>query len=163
VIVVAVVIVAAIIGAASGSGSGSGNAPKHFQVNNKAVASLVTNVINNNSGSPGLAHPPTIYCVPSGAQCDINYTLKEPTGISAGLELVDPTAQIWKGLFEDPRFRSGLITVSGPLVSQGGKSSDGPMFTLDCNRGDADQIDWDQVDAHGLQSICTFHQMIESL
>jgi hypothetical protein len=56
-----------------------------------------------------------------------------------------------------------LITVSGPLTTQGGKSVTGPMFTLDCNRSDADQIDWGQVDAHGIHDICTFDQLISSL
>jgi len=37
------------------------------------------------------------------------------------------------------------------------------MFTMDCNRADADQIDWDTVDAKGIQSICAFDQLIESL
>lgn len=160
--VIVIVAVIAIVGAIGGGG-GSGNAPKSFTVSDKTVASLVTNVINNNGASPGLAHAPTVDCNLSKSHCDIEYTLKEATGISAGLELVDPTAQIWKGLFEDPRFNSGLITVSGPLVSQGGKSSTGAMFTLSCNRGDADQIDWDTVDAHGIQSICTFGQLISSL
>lgn len=159
---IAVVVLIIIIAAVAGS-SGSGNAPKHFTVSNAAVASLVKNVINNNSSSPGLAHPPSVDCTASGSHCNINYTLKEPAGISAGLELIVPTAQIWKGLFEDSRFNSGHITVSGPLVSQGGKSSTGAMFTLDCNRSDADQIDWGTVDAHGIQSICTFDQLIRSL
>ena len=160
--VIAVVVLIVIISAVAGS-SGSGNAPKNFTVSNASVAGLVKNVINNSSDSPGLAHPPAVNCVVSGARCDIDYTIKEPAGISAGLELIVPTAQIWKGLFEDPRFRSGLITVSGPLISQGGKSSTGPMFTLACNRADANQINWGTVGAHGIQSICAFHQLIQSL
>lgn len=159
---VAIVVIVVIISALGGSG-GSGNAPKNFTVSDISVAGLVKNVINNNADSPGLAHPPSTDCTSSGSRCVIDYTLKEPAGISAGLELIVPTAQIWKGLFEDSRFNSGLITVSGPLVSQGGKNSTGPMFTLSCNRTDADLIDWDTVDAHGIQSICTFHQLIESL
>lgn len=160
--VIAVVVLIVIISAIAGS-SGSGNAPKNFTVSDGSVAGLVKNVINNNSDSPGLAHPPTIDCTSSGSHCVIDYTLKQPAGISAGDELIVPTAQIWKGLFEDPRFNSALITVSGPLVSQGGKSSTGAAFTLSCDRSDADLIDWDTVDAHGIQSICTFHQLIRSL
>ncbi len=163
VLVIAVVVIIAAIAGSSSGGSGSGNAPAHFTVTTGAVAGLVKNVINNNEDSPGLATPPIVSCTSNGSSCAINYTLKEPAGISAGLELVDPTAQIWKGLFEDPRFHSGVITVSGPLTSQGGQSSTGPMFTLGCNRSDADQINWDQVDAKGIQNICDFTQLIQSL
>lgn len=160
---IAVVVLIIVITAVAGSSGGSANAPTTFTVSNKSVSKLVTDVINNNGDSPGLAKAPGVDCVSSGSQCDINYTLKEPAGISAGLELIVPTAEIWKGLFEDPRFHSALITVSGPLTSQGGKSSTGPMFTLDCNRSDANQINWGQVDAHGIQDICTFDQLISSL
>jgi hypothetical protein len=159
---VVVVVIIVIIASASGSG-GSGNAPTSFTVSDAAVAKLVTNVINNNGNSPGLAKPPSANCTANGSQCSIRYTIKEPAGISAGLELIDPTAQIWKGLFEDSRFQSGVITVLGPLTSVGGQSSAGPLFTLGCNRADDSQIDWNTVDAHGIQTICQFSQLVSSL
>ncbi len=163
--VIVIVAVIAVISGSSGSGGGGGsaNAPKNFTVSNTSVAKLVTDVVNNDSSSPGLQHPPTVDCNTSASHCTIDYTIKTPAGISAGLEVVGPTEQIWKGLFEDSRFNSGLITVSGPLVSQGGKSSNGPLFSLDCNRSDADLIDWDTVTAKNMQEICTFDQMVSSL
>jgi hypothetical protein len=159
--VVLVVIIAVIVSAVSGSG-GSGNAPSSFTVSDGAVVALVKNVINNTGSSPGLQGAPQANC--SGeTQCDIKYTVKEPTGISTDLELIQPTAQIWKGLFEDSNFQNGTIEVDGPLTSVGGISSNGPLFTLSCDRNAASQINWDNVDGNGLRTLCQYTKHVKGL
>lgn len=156
-----VVIIVAIVSGGSGSG-GSGSAPSSFTVSDSAAAGLVSNVINNASNSPGLHGAPQVNC--SGeTQCQITYSVNQPVGVSTDLELIQPTAQIWKGLFRDSNFQSGMITVQGPLTSVGGVSSDGPLFTLSCDRTAASQINWDAVDGNGLRSLCQYTKLASGL
>jgi len=134
------------------------SAPSSFTVSGSAVSDVVTQAINNTSGSPGLNGSPQVNC-DGETSCNITYTVKEPTGIDSNLELVQPTRQIWKAMFEDSNFQSGRIEVDGPLTSVGGKSSTGPFFTLSCDRSAASQIDWNNVDGKGLKALCTYTQM----
>ena len=159
VIIALIVVIASIAGS---GGGGSGKAPSSFTVSDSAVVDLTKNVINNTSDSPGLQGTPQADCT-GETQCDITYTVKEPTGISTDLELIQPTAQIWKGLFEDPNFQSGTITVSGPVTSVGGVNSNGPLFMLSCDRTAASQINWDNVDGNGLRTLCQYTKIAKGL
>jgi hypothetical protein len=125
-------------------------------VSSRSVATLVTDAIDNNSESSGLAHPPTVKCSASGARCNVQYTLKQTVGLNGpiGALEVGPTAQIWKGLFEDSRFKSGVIAAFGRPIH----GAEPEMFTVKCNRNDAGQINWDHVDAHRIESTCTLTQ-----
>jgi len=160
-IVVLVIIIGGIATAISGGGS-SGNAPSSFTVSDSAVVGLVKNVINNASDSPGLQGTPQANCN-GETNCRITYTVKEPAGISTDLELIVPTAQIWKGLFEDSNFQNGTIEVEGPLTSVGGVSSNGPLFRLSCDRSAASQINWDNVDGNGLRTLCQYTKQASGL
>jgi len=155
VIVIIIVVIVDVTG-------GSGEAPSHFTVSNNAVVGLTTNVINNTEDSPGLNGTPTASCQGRG-HCQIIYTVKEPSGISTDLELIQPTAQIWKGLFEDPNFQGGTIEVKGPTTSVGGKSGNSLLFTLSCDRSAASQIDWNHVDGNGLRTLCLYNQTAKGL
>ena len=66
-------------------------------------------------------------------------------------------------MFEDSNFQHGTIEVVGPVTSVGGKSSNGPLWTLACDRSAASQIDWDNVDAKGMRSLCTFTPLVSGL
>lgn len=157
-LIVIVIIIVVIVDATGGSGK----APSHFTVSDNAVVSLTTNVINNTENSPGLNGTPTANCQGRG-HCQITYTVKKPSGISSDLELIQPTAQIWKGLFEDPNFQGGTIEVKGPTTSVAGKSGNSPLFTPSCNRSAASQIDWDHVDGQGLRTLCQYNQIATGL
>jgi hypothetical protein len=164
-IVVLIVIiggVAAAVSGGGGGGGGSGKAPSNFTVSDSAVVSLTKNVIDNAGSSPGLQGTPQADCR-GERHCRITYTVKQPTGISTDLELIQPTAQIWKGLFEDPNFQSGTIEAEGPLTSVGGVSSNGPLFTVSCDRNAAAQINWDAVDGNGLRTLCQYTKLVKGL
>jgi hypothetical protein len=67
-----------------------------------------------------------------------------------------PTRQIWKTLFTDPQFESGVINLKGPVTTIGGKSETSTYYTLSCDRSAASQIDWDKVDGDGLRTLCNY-------
>lgn len=152
---VVLVILAVVAGVVAISGSSGYSIPTSFTVSDSAVSHVVTGVINSEEDSPGINGQPTVNCV-GDSSCTIGYTVKQPAGISAALELIDPTRQIWKALFEDSNFRSGTITVSGPATSVGGKTTNSPLFTLTCDRSAAAQIDWDNVGVQGLKTLCNY-------
>jgi hypothetical protein len=160
-LVVLVVLVVIIVAVATSGGS-SGNAPKHFTVSDGAVSGLTKSVIDNAEDSPGLHGRPRAKCQ-GQAHCEITYTVKEPAGISSNLELIQPTAQIWKGLFEDRKFKGGIIEVKGPATSVGGKTTNSDLFSLSCDRQASNQIDWNDVQASGLKSLCVFIQQVKGL
>jgi hypothetical protein len=140
-------------------GSEGFKAPASFTADEQSVSTLVTEAINKEGSSPGLAGSPNVNC--SSSACTISYVVKEPTGISFDGELMQPTRQIWKALFEDQNLKSAKITVEGPLVSVGGKKSAGPLYWLECTREDASQINWDEVEADGMKKICEYHKAVK--
>jgi hypothetical protein len=141
------------------SGSEGFKAPASFTANEQSVSTLVTEAINKEGTSPGLAKPPTVSC--SSSECTISYVVKEPTGISFDDELMQPTRQIWKALFEDSNIQSTKITVEGPVVSVGGQKSTGDLYSLSCTREDANQINWESVEADGLKKICEYNKAVK--
>jgi hypothetical protein len=147
-----------VISALTGGGKSHGAAPAGpLNVTNASVAAVVTQAINGAETSPGLAKAPSVECTPT--HCNIAYVLKEPTGINSELELIQPTAGVYKALFSAPRFQEAEITVAGPTSSVGGKTSESALFSLTCNRAAANQIDWGNVEAKGLMTLCTYVPM----
>lgn len=79
------------------------------------------------------------------------------------MQLISPTAQMWKAMFNDSQFQSGTITVKGPATTAGGKTETTVYFTLTCDRADASKIDWDIVDGHGIRTQCDYEPQTEGL
>jgi hypothetical protein len=143
------------------AGCGEYKAPASFTVNDASVTEAVEGAINNGSG-PHLASKPTVACdLEGGKECTIRYTTKEPVGISFDDEMIQPTRQIWKAMFDDPAFQSGQITVEGPTESQGGIKSTSPIYVLTCDRANDKEIAWDTVEASGIKSICAYHKDVK--
>jgi hypothetical protein len=79
------------------------------------------------------------------------------------MQLITPTAQMWKALFNDPQFQSGTITVRGPVTTAADKAETAIYFTLTCDRAAASKIDWDAVDGHGIRTQCDYKAQTEGL
>jgi hypothetical protein len=139
-------------------GSEEAKAPTSFTANDGSVSKIITEAINGGT-SPGLAKPPEVHCF--NKECLISYVIKEPTGVSYELEEILPTRQVWKALFEDPSIKAAKITVEGPVESLGGKKETGEIYELECNREDASQIDWDNVDEEGMTKICKYERKVK--
>jgi hypothetical protein len=152
---IAVILIIGVI-AGGGKSGNNGSAPTNFIVSDGAVAHLVKGVTDPASG-------PQVACA-GRVSCQITYTVAEPLGIFSGWsEEVQPTMQIWKGMFEDPQFQTGTITVDGPQTSIGGQSSTGPLFTLSCDRSAANEINWDQVGETGIKTLCSYHALVRGM
>ena len=151
----AMVIALMLVGCGS---SEEAKAPSSFTASNASVSELVTKEINGGT-SPGLAKPPTVHCLNN--ECLISYVVKEPTGVSYEAEMILPTRQVWKALFEDPSIKGAKITVEGPVESLGGKKETGEIYELECTREDANQIEWSNVTEEGMTKICTYHKAVK--
>jgi hypothetical protein len=79
------------------------------------------------------------------------------------MQLIEPTRQMWKALFNDPQFQSGTITVKGPVTTVGGKNETGSYYTLTCDRYAASQINWDNVDGKGIRTLCDYNAQLQGL
>ena len=154
------VIIVALIALISSAAGGSSKTPT-FNGSNASAEAVTKSVVNGDEDSPGLAKPPRARC--GGPACTIMYTIKEPTGISTSLELIDPTRGVFKALFKDPSIHEVVVEVIGPTTSIGGKSSNSQLFSLSCNRQAANQIDWDNVGADGLKTLCVYQPVAKGL
>lgn len=152
VVLIVVLIVVVVIVSVNTVGGGGYTAPGSFTVSDSAVASLVSGAINKTSGSPGLHGSPQVNCT-GEASCNVTYTVKDFAPF-ADLELIAPTRQIWKALFEDSNFQHGTITVKGPPMP--GVSRISALFTLSCDRNAASRINWDNVNGDHLRRRCSF-------
>jgi hypothetical protein len=172
--VVLVLISLLAAGCSNGSSpNGGADTVRSIVVSNTTAAGAVTAAINGAGTSPGLAGAPRVRCLREGAaqsmsgraglNCFISYTVKKPAGINPDLELIQPTAGIWKALFSDPRFQAGYIEVRGPTTSVGGQSNISPEFSLACNRHAASQIDWNGVTGEGLRKLCVYVRLVGGL
>ncbi|MGO9101112.1 MAG: hypothetical protein ACLP9Y_17360, partial [Mycobacterium sp.] len=151
--------VAAVIVVAGCSTARDYSAPTSFTVSNDTVADVVQQALTRTSYATRGDGPPTVDC--SGkTRCTIAYTVQEPVGWINDVELMLPTRQIWKAMFADPQFQNGTITVSGPVKTMRGKETS-VLFTLSCDRRAASQIDWNNVDAKSLKTVCNYTQQVE--
>jgi streptogramin lyase len=153
-------VTAVALGVASGCTMAADySAPPSFTVSNDAVSLLVEQALTRTSFAAQEDGSPAVDC--SGeTRCTIAYTVQEPVGFINEVELVLPTRQIWKAMFTDPKFREGTITVSGPERTRREKETS-VLFTLSCDRGAASQINWDNVDAKGIKTICNYTRQVE--
>lgn len=155
----ATVIIALVIGALVGCSTGrTYSSPTQFAVTNEAVAKVVQQAIDADSVATKLDGPVSANC-DSTKTCLISYNVEAPVGksdIMNDTEMIEPTRQVWKTLFTDPTFKSGTITVSGPVTSVGGKTSTDVFYSLTCDRQAAAKINWDKVDGNGLRSLCVY-------
>jgi hypothetical protein len=157
---------AAAAGGLVGCSSGrTYSAPATFTVTDEAVAKLAQQAVDADSAATKLDGPASANC-DSQKTCTISYTIEEPIGgasSKADTEMIEPTRQIWKALFADPTFQSGTITVSGPVISIGGKPATDVYYSLTCDRRAAGRIDWDKVDGEGLRALCAYSPKIKGM
>jgi hypothetical protein len=144
------------------------SAPQSFTVGNAAVAQLIQEALGADRFAAPIEGSPIVNC--NGRKtCTISYTVRETTGtifhkeVAADDQLFLPTAQMWKGLFTDPQFQSGTITVKGPINPAQSDSEMGIYFTLTCDRAAASEIDWDSVDGHELRHQCAYKPEAQGL
>ncbi|MGX9672653.1 hypothetical protein [Mycobacterium sp. HM-7] len=139
-------------------------APSSYTVSNEAVVKTVENALGDGrpSGATKLAGAASAACT-GETSCKVYYAVEESTGIDNDIELVQPTRQIWKTLFADPSFETGTITVTGPTTSVGGVQHMSTLFELTCDRNVISQIDWDNIDAHGLKALCTYTPKVNGM
>jgi hypothetical protein len=136
------------------SASHAYKAPASFTVSNDAVAQVVHDAIAGDLHAKPMSGSPTVNCTRE-TTCDIAYTVQgSPSDPDS--QLIEPTRQMWKGLFTDPQFQSGTITVSGPVTTIGGKTETSTYYTLTCDRDAASQINWDNVDGKGIRTLCAY-------
>ncbi len=71
--------------------------------------------------------------------------VKEP-GTGFDHELILPTRQVWKAVFENPSIKLARITVEGPVENAGAQKTTGKIYSLDCTGEDAGKINRDEVE-----------------
>jgi hypothetical protein len=144
------------------------SAPQSFTVGNSAVAQLVQEAIGADRFAAQIEGSPAVTCT-GRTTCTISYTVGNTSGtifhkeVAADMQLFMPTAQMWKGLFTDPQFQSGTVTVRGPVSTVHSNSQTATYFTLTCDRADAAKINWDNVDGHDLRTQCDYKPETEGL
>jgi hypothetical protein len=144
------------------------SAPQSFTVSDNAVAQLVQEAVAGDHWAAQIDGSPSVKCA-GRTTCTISYTVRETSGtifhkeVAADMQLFMPTAPIWKGLFTDPQFQSGTVTVKGPVSTAKGNNETASYFTLTCDRADAAKINWDTLDGHELRSQCDYKPETEGL
>lgn len=148
----------AIVGGAIGDlfGGGDDDKPANradngpFVISSSSVEQLVTDT--------GSGEDPDVRC--DGRQfCEVSYKV-EIIGIDTNQELVLAQSEVWKGMFDDPQFDGGVITLRGPVTSVGGKQSTADVLRVACNRQAARQINWGNVDADGMRALCNWQELV---
>jgi hypothetical protein len=144
------------------------SAPQSFTVGNAAVVQLIQEAIGADRFAAPMEGAAIVNC--NGRKtCTISYTVRETSDtifhkeVAADDQLFLPTAQIWKGLFTDPQFQSGTITVKGPVSAVQGNSGTATYFTLTCDRAAASKINWESVDGHELRHQCAYKPEAQGL
>jgi hypothetical protein len=126
-----------------------------FTVSRAAVIRVVQDALADAITPAKLNGLPVVTC--SGEKtCAIAYTVMKATGIGRDIELIQPTRQIWKALFLDARFDSGIITVSGPVITDDGNVQISQLFTLRCNRDVGSAVDWKLVSGLVIRRVCDY-------
>lgn len=136
-------------------------APDVFTVSNDAVTQVVRDAVAGDRFAAQIDGAPQVDCT-GQTTCAIGYTVHEANGTVfhkeriADEQLILPTAQIWKALFNDPQFQSGTVTVKGPVPMARGDDQIATYFALTCDRAAASKINWDHTDGHGMRVQCTY-------
>jgi hypothetical protein len=143
------------------SASHAYQAPASFTVSNDAVAQVVHDAIAGDLHAKPMSGSPTVNCT-TETTCDIDYTVRgSPSDPDS--QLIEPTRQMWKGLFTDPQFQRGTITVSGPVTTIERKNETSTYYTLTCDRDAASQINWDNVNGKGIRTLCDYQAQTQGL
>jgi hypothetical protein len=144
------------------------SAPKVFTVSNDAVTQVVRDAVAGDRFAAQLDGAPEVGCT-GRTTCMVSYTVHEANGTVfhkeriADEQLILPTAQVWKALFNDPQFQSGTITVKGPVPNVRGGSDVQTYFALTCYRAAAAKIGWDDTDGHGVRKQCIYRPQTKGL
>lgn len=144
------------------------SAPAEFTVSTDAVAQLVRDALGGDRWAAQLEGSPEVNCT-GRTSCTIRYTVQEAIGAIfhkehvADEQLVVPTAQMWKAMFNDEQFQDGTITVQGPVSTAAGKTETATYFALGCNRAVAAKINWDTVDGHSIRTKCDYKPQTRGL
>ncbi len=144
------------------------SAPEVFTVSNDAVAQVVRDAVAGDRFAAQMDGAPQVDCA-GQTTCTISYTVHEANGTVfhkeriADEQLILPTAQVWKALFNDPQFQSGTVTVKGPVANKQGKSNVETYFVLTCNRAAASKINWDNTDGHAVRKQCNYQPQTKGL
>lgn len=109
--------------------------------------------------STGYARVKRAGCLRRLGLCAITY-VPDQWNVSSD-EMFDALDPIWARLFTDPHLRAALIIAEGPIQTLGGKWQMSTYFTLTCHRSDSNQIDWNNVSAEGVKSICKYNQFVQ--
>jgi hypothetical protein len=128
-----------------------GDAP--LRVSSSSVASMIVEKLGRKTDY-GLPRIRLALCV--GRRICTIVINANTTVFSSERELLEGQRPLWKALFSDPKFRSGRITEWDKVTTVGGKNEQGRVLTLQCDRAAASQIDWDNVDSHGLKALCDY-------
>lgn len=100
-------------------------------------------------------------CYPRAGTCDITYYMGDILGLfDTSRELVDKQRDVWAALFDHPRFKKGTITLRGEVVTVGGKEKVADTLKVTCDRWAAKQINWNNVDADGLKTLCSWTELV---
>jgi hypothetical protein len=144
------------------------SAPEAFTVSNDAVTQVVRDAVAGDRFAAQLDGAPQVDCA-GQTTCVIGYTVHEANGTVfhkeriADEQLILPTAQVWKALFNDPQFQSGTVTVKGPVPMNKGDDQIASYFTLTCDRAAASKINWDHSDGHGIRAQCTYRPLTRGM
>lgn len=133
-----------------------GDAP--LRVSNSSVAKMIVAKLGRKSDN-GFGRIRLVECR-GRSSCQIQINADETVFDSEG-ELLDGQRPLWKALFSDPKFRAGTIDEWDSVTTVGGKNKQGDVLSLRCTRAAARQIDWDNVDAHGLKVLCDYVPLVK--
>jgi hypothetical protein len=137
------------------------SAPEVFTVSNGAVTQVVRDAVAGDRFAAQLDGAPQVDCKDQ-TTCVIGYTVHQANGTVfhkeriADEQLILPTAQVWKALFNDSKFQSGTVTVNGPVPMAKGDDQIATYFALTCDRTAASKINWDRTDGHGIRAQCSY-------
>ncbi len=98
--------------------------------------------------------PVTVWC--RGPECRVFYEVQETGGflLSPQEAIFEEQRRIWRKLFSRPETEEATILVDGPVVSVGGKESVKPILRTTCDRQAANQINWENVQLDGIETLC---------
>jgi hypothetical protein len=144
------------------------SAPEVFTVNNDAVTQVVRDAVAGDRFAAPMDGAPRVECT-AQTTCVIDYTVQQANGTVfhkeriADDQLILPTAQLWKALFNDPQFQSGTVTVKGQVPNKQGNNDIQIYFALTCDRAAASKISWDRTDGRGIRTQCDYKPQTRGL
>ena len=71
-------------------------------------------------------------------------------------QLIEPMTSLFKAVFADRNMQTATITQWIDLQTIGGKVYKAPALSITCDRGAANQINWENVRPEGLKQLCDY-------